>query len=93
MFAHVHVDAEPPSSHAPGIPPELDAIILKCLAKKREDRYADADALADALRAVPLARPWTRQRALEWWRTQGAVVQPKVTTAAAVADTHASPIT
>ncbi|HSN29533.1 MAG TPA: serine/threonine-protein kinase [Kofleriaceae bacterium] len=30
-------------------PPELDRIILKCLARKPDDRYADSHALAEAL--------------------------------------------
>lgn len=45
--------AEAPSRVAPcfGIPPSVDAIILRTLAKKPEDRFADADALAQAIRA------------------------------------------
>ncbi len=35
----------------PGVPPELDAIVAKCLQKKREDRYDNASQLAEALSA------------------------------------------
>lgn len=35
-------------------PPELDAVLLRALAKKPEDRFQDAREMADALRAVPL---------------------------------------
>jgi serine/threonine-protein kinase len=45
----------PPSSVNPAVPPELDAVILRALAREPEDRYAWASELRDALR--PLARP------------------------------------
>ncbi len=94
MFAHVHVEPEAPSLHAKmPIPPELEAVILKCLAKKREDRPATAEVLANALRAIPFATPWTRERALAWWATHGAGPASEASTkAAAIADTHASPL-
>src|SRR5439155_16008810 len=41
----------PPHTYAPGTPPELEAVCLKCLGREPESRYATADALADDLRA------------------------------------------
>jgi len=38
-----------PSQVAPGVPPELEAICMKALAVRREDRYASAAELATAL--------------------------------------------
>ena len=38
-------EVPPPSSINDKVPPELDAILLKCLAKDREDRQADCKAL------------------------------------------------
>lgn len=43
--------APPPSSLDPNIDPELDALVLRCLAKEPQERYPDARALAAALRA------------------------------------------
>jgi serine/threonine protein kinase/predicted ATPase len=40
---------EPPSMHADGIPPELEAIAMKVLSPAREDRYATGRELAAAL--------------------------------------------
>ncbi len=42
----------PPSLLEPAIPLELEAIILKALARRRDDRYARAGEMRDALRAL-----------------------------------------
>jgi len=39
----------PPSQRRPGLPPELDRIALKALAKQREERFQTAGELQDAL--------------------------------------------
>ena len=50
----VHEAPPSPRSRNPEIPAELDALILKAMAKRREDRYPTAAAVADALRKVVL---------------------------------------
>ena len=40
----------PPRQLRPGTPPELGRIVLRCLAKKPEDRYASAAEVRSALR-------------------------------------------
>ncbi len=51
-IATKHLQEPPPSLHqmSPAIPPAVDTIIRKALAKKREDRFASAGAMAQALR-------------------------------------------
>jgi serine/threonine protein kinase len=51
MSAIVHGRITPPSQHAPGLPAELEAIMMKALATAREDRYATADEMRLALEA------------------------------------------
>ncbi|HEV8487454.1 MAG TPA: tetratricopeptide repeat protein [Blastocatellia bacterium] len=47
----VHVDPPPPSQLNPSVPPELDAITMKALAKKAETRYQSATEMqADLLK-------------------------------------------
>lgn len=43
----------PPSTKVPGVSPELDAVIMRCIAKRPEDRYQTVRELIAALRAVP----------------------------------------
>ena len=42
-------EVPPPSLQNPAVPPELDAIILKALARNPDDRWADAADMANAL--------------------------------------------
>ena len=41
-YQHVREQPLPPSSFDPDIPPEVDAVVLKALAKNREERYQSA---------------------------------------------------
>jgi eukaryotic-like serine/threonine-protein kinase len=48
------VDPPAPTTLAPGLPKDLDAVIARAIAKRPEDRYPSVDAFADALEAIPL---------------------------------------
>jgi serine/threonine protein kinase len=52
MSAIIHSPPPPPSSRRSDIPPELDALVLKALAKQPEDRYQTAEELAEAIEDV-----------------------------------------
>jgi serine/threonine protein kinase len=61
--------ATPPSKVAAHyVQPELEAVLMRCLAKAPEDRYASAADLAAALRAIPHAKDWSEVEARHWWR-------------------------
>ncbi len=56
LMDHIQKTPKPPSSAARGpIPPALDDLVLRCLAKSREDRPASALEL------------WEEARAAAWW--------------------------
>ncbi|MDH6119644.1 Stk1 family PASTA domain-containing Ser/Thr kinase [Kitasatospora sp. GAS204B] len=46
-YQHVREEAQPPSSYDPEVRPEVDAIVLKALAKDRDYRYQSADEMRD----------------------------------------------
>lgn len=49
----LHVEPTPPSGLNPGVPPDLDAICMRCLAKDPAARFPSMDDLARALAACP----------------------------------------
>jgi serine/threonine-protein kinase len=68
LLAHAHAAPESPSARTElPIPPDLDALVLSCLAKDRERRPASARDLLQRLERVPLQQAWTDTRAREWW--------------------------
>ncbi len=50
MYEIVHVDPEPMGTLKSDIPPELDAIVLECLAKEKADRFQSAAEVSKELR-------------------------------------------
>jgi len=52
MYATVNTTPPPPSQHNRGVPPMLDLIVAKAMAKLLEDRYQTIKELADDLREV-----------------------------------------
>jgi eukaryotic-like serine/threonine-protein kinase len=68
---HIHTAPEPPSLYSLfRIPPELDDIVLACLAKRPEDRPASARELADQLAQCEVHEPWSRDHARLWWESR-----------------------
>jgi serine/threonine protein kinase len=69
MMRHLEAQPEPPSRYAAyDVPPELDEVVLDCLAKSPDDRPADAEELARRLAACPVPELWTAERARAWWQ-------------------------
>ena len=68
LMKHARQDPEPPSSKQPAVPPELDEIVLQCLAKDPDDRPDNAMDLRAQLLAVPVEETWSEQQASTWWR-------------------------
>lgn len=66
LYSVIHESPDPPSRCNPSLPEKIDRLVLKALAKRPEDRYADAEDMAIALRSfgrrrfpvrVPVAAP------------------------------------
>jgi serine/threonine protein kinase len=70
LLAHAHAQPEPPSAKtALPIPPELDALVLSCLAKDREHRPKSPRDLLEQLEAIVFQQAWTEASSREWWET------------------------
>ncbi len=69
LAAHLYEMPPPPTSHRAEIPAELEAIVMRCLAKDPGERFPDAASLDAALAACPLGESWTEERAAAWWQT------------------------
>jgi serine/threonine-protein kinase len=67
LMAHLHDPVEPPSRHRPDIPPDLDAVVLRCLAKDPDGRFPSAETLGTALAACTSAAGWDARKAASWW--------------------------
>ena len=68
MIAHVRDQVVPPSKRHWNVPADLERVILRCLAKRPEDRFQDTDGLAQALAQCTAANRWTQAHAARWWR-------------------------
>ncbi len=49
---HLLTPPDPPSQHVQGLPPSLDAVVLRAMAKRPEDRFASAEEFLRALDRV-----------------------------------------
>jgi serine/threonine-protein kinase len=68
MYQHANASPIPPSQLSEfEIPPELDNVILACLAKYPEERPQDAAELSRRLLAALPAPVWTEELAHRWW--------------------------
>ena len=56
-YQHVREQAPPPSAHDEDLPPAVDAIVMKALAKRLEDRYQSAAAMRSDIERYLAGRP------------------------------------
>jgi serine/threonine-protein kinase len=70
MIAHASEQVRSMSELGVEVPADLEAIVLKCLAKSPADRFEDARDLATALDSCQCAAEWNDSRAEEWWMEQ-----------------------
>ncbi|HEX8824744.1 MAG TPA: serine/threonine-protein kinase [Archangium sp.] len=73
---HLHTPPVPPKVRlGRELPEDLCAVILRCLEKRPEARYASARELREALEVCTDAGRWTEEDAERWWAAHGAVLE------------------
>jgi serine/threonine-protein kinase len=72
---HLRNDPLAPSVRAPyQVPPELDQLVLACLAKRPDERPSTAAELSRTLSAIRV-EPWTGEMARAWWEQHHPIVR------------------
>ena len=70
MMAHVHEPPETPSQRLGAlVPPDLEKVVLRCLEKRVEERFARVADLDAALARCAVGRSWTNDDARNFWAT------------------------
>ena len=67
LAAHANTQVASPSTVNTEVPGDLEQVVLCCLEKKADDRFADAASLEKALAACASASAWTNESAAVWW--------------------------
>ena len=66
---HIQETPAPPSERTElEVAPELDRVVMACLAKRPDDRPQSAAELDQMLAEIEL-EPWSEEEATRWWRT------------------------
>lgn len=68
--AHLRDEPPKPSSIRVDIPGDLEAVVLRCLAKLPAARFRDASELESALAHCECAAGWDSNLAADWWRSR-----------------------
>ena len=64
---HLHTAPPPPSASGQTVPADLEAALMRCLAKDPTERFPTARELAHGLHDCGKTTPWDRHRADGWW--------------------------
>jgi serine/threonine-protein kinase len=65
---HLHDEPVPPSQRiSQEIPPDLEAVLMACLAKQPRDRPRSAEKMSEMLAGCKGYSAWTQAKAQQWW--------------------------
>jgi serine/threonine-protein kinase len=74
LIAHASERVVLPRSLRSDLPADLEAVVLRCLEKDRDQRFGNVEELERALAACASAGEWNEEMAAEWWRNHGETV-------------------
>src|SRR5262245_45803526 len=87
LIAHASERVPSPRLVRADIPADLEAVVLRCLEKDRDRRFASVEELERALAGCASAGEWTEEMAAEWWRNHGETVSVRPPESTANKDT------
>ncbi len=67
LAAHMYETPPPLSNHQADVLPELEILVMRCLAKNPSDRFSDVSELQVALASCAGASDWDDEKAARWW--------------------------
>jgi eukaryotic-like serine/threonine-protein kinase len=67
LAAHLYEAPQPLSERGVTVSAGLEGVLIRCLAKDRNERFAGVSLLRDALLKCDEAGRWTERDAREWW--------------------------
>ncbi|HEV3339253.1 MAG TPA: serine/threonine-protein kinase [Pirellulales bacterium] len=67
LVAHAREEPSPVSRWRHDVPGDLERVVLRCLAKRPEERFQDVLALHQAFADCEAAGDWSPERAEKWW--------------------------
>jgi serine/threonine-protein kinase len=70
LAAHISEPLAPSPRFRDAVPADVQAVVLRCLAKEQDGRFPDVGALDEALSRCACAGEWTSAHAAAWWKTQ-----------------------
>ncbi len=68
VIAHARDEVVWPTKHEMNVPADLERVVVRCMAKRREDRFQDIESLEQALTGCAVADQWTQRHAARWWQ-------------------------
>lgn len=71
IMSHAHDVPTLPNELNPAVPSRLVQVIMKCLEKKPEDRFANVRLLQQALIDCETDDVWNAEKAAHWWKHHG----------------------
>jgi hypothetical protein len=71
LIAHARDPVVPPSLVRTGVPDDVERVVLRCLAKDVDNRFADAESLEEAFTRCGCSGDWDERLAARWWRDAG----------------------
>ena len=71
LVAHASQEPGKLQDYSDTVPQDLERIVMRCLAKKPDERFESVEDLRNALLSCDSAAQWTQKDAVAWWQDHG----------------------